>query len=64
MASIDNDRLIEYERMSLEDGTTEDSVGVSKSKILVELENDTLWQPSDKPRDCDFYLYRRAFPGT
>ena len=37
--SVDNDRSIEYKRMSSEAGTAEGSVGVSESKIPVELEN-------------------------
>ena len=39
VVSMDNDGSIEYERMSSEGGTTEGLVGVSKSKIPVELEN-------------------------
>ena len=39
VVSMDYDGLIEYMRMSLEDGTAEGSVGVSAFKILVELEN-------------------------
>ena len=39
VVSINNHRSIEYERMSSEDGTAEDSVRVSESMILVELEN-------------------------
>ena len=61
---MDNDGSIEYERMSLEDGTAEGSVGVSESQIPMELENGKVWQPSREPWDCDFYLYQRAFHGT
>ena len=39
VVSVGNDRSIEYERISLEVGTAEGVVGVSESKILVELEN-------------------------
>ena len=39
VVSVDSDGLIEYSRMSSEVHTTDDSVGVSESKILVELEN-------------------------
>ena len=39
VVSINNHRSIEYERMSSEDGTAEDSVRVSESMIPVELEN-------------------------
>ena len=39
MVSMDNNWSIEYERMSSEYSTAEGSVGVSKSKILVKLEN-------------------------
>ena len=53
---VDSDRSIEYKRMSLECGTTESSVGVSKSKILVELENGKAWQPSGEHWDSDFSL--------
>ena len=49
VVSLDNDGSIEYERMSSEPGTAEGSVGVSKSKIPVELENGKGWQPSGKP---------------
>ena len=38
--SVDNDRSIEYERMSSEVGIAEALVAVSESKILAELEND------------------------
>ena len=64
VVSVDNDGSIEYERMSAEGDTAPGSVGVSKSKILVELENGKAWQPSSKPWDCTLYLYQRAFPGT
>ena len=37
--SVHNDGSIEYERMSSEVGTAKGSVGVSKSKMQVELEN-------------------------
>ena len=57
VVSVDNDVSIEYERMSSEGGTAEGSVGVSESKILVELENGKGWQLYDDPWDCDFYLY-------
>ena len=46
MVRIDNNRLIKYEKMSSEVGTAEGSVGISKSKILVESENRKAWQPS------------------
>ena len=49
VVSLDNDGSIEYERMSSEPGTAEGSVGVSKSKILVELEHGKAWQPSSEP---------------
>ena len=61
---VDNDGLIEYERMSSEGGTAEGLVGVSKSKISMELENGKGWQPSNESWDCNFYLYQRAFPET
>ena len=61
---VDKDGSIEYERMSSEGGTAEGSVGVSKSNILVELENGKAWQPLSEPWDCDFYLYQRALPRT
>ena len=57
VASVENDGSIEYERMSSEGGTAEGSVGVSESKILMELENGKAWQPSGEPWDCDFNLY-------
>ena len=47
VVSVDNDGSIEYERMSLQCGTAEGLVGVSKSKIPVELENRQTLQPSD-----------------
>ena len=43
VVSVDNNGSIEYERMSSEGGTTEGSVGVSESKIPVELENGKAW---------------------
>ena len=46
---VHKDGSIEYERMSLEGGTAEGSIGVSKSKIPVGLENGKVWQPSGKP---------------
>ena len=49
VVSVDNDGSIAYERMSSEGGTAEGSVGVSKSKILVELEHGKAWQPSSEP---------------
>ena len=61
---VDNDGLIEYERMSSEGGTAECSVGVSESQIPVKLENGKAYQPSGWPWDCDFYLYWRTFPRT
>ena len=64
VVSMANDRSIDYERMSSQGGTAEGLVGVSESKIPLELENGKAWQPSSEPRDCDFYLYQRAFPGT
>ena len=64
VVNMDNDGLIEHERMSSEGGTAEGSVGVSESKIPVGLANGKAWQPSSEPWDCDFYLYQRAFPGT
>ena len=64
VVSKDNDGSIEYKRMSAEGGTAEGSVGVCESKIPVELENGTAWQPSSEPWDCDFYLHHRAYPGT
>ena len=39
VVSVDNNESIEYKRMSSEAGTAEGSVGVSESKIPVELEN-------------------------
>ena len=62
--SMDNDGSIEYERMSLEGITAVGLVGVSESKIPVELEHRKVWQPFSEPWDCDFYLYQRAFPRT
>ena len=64
VVSVHNDRTIEHERMSSKAGTVEGSVGISKSKIRVELENGKAWQPSSEPWDCDFYLYHRTFPQT
>ena len=61
---MDKDESIEYERMSLQVGSAEGSVGISKSKIPVESPNRKAWQPSGEPRDCDFYLYQRYFPET
>ena len=61
---VDNDGSIKHERMSSEGGNVEGSLGVSKSKILMELENGKAWQPYSEPWDCDFDLYQRAFPGT
>ena len=51
---MDNDGSIEYERMTSEAGTAEGLVGVSESKIPVELESGKVWQPSGEPWDCDF----------
>ena len=39
VVSVDNNRAIKYERMTLEGSTTEGSLGVSDSKIPVKLEN-------------------------
>ena len=39
VVSLDNDEWIDYERISLEAGTTEGSVGICEFMILVELEN-------------------------
>ena len=64
VVKVNNDGLIMYARMSSEGGTAEGSVGVSKSKIPVELENGKAWQRSSEPWDCDFYLYQWDFPGT
>ena len=64
MVSVDNDGSIECERMFSEGGTAEASVGVSESKILVELENRKAWQPLVVSQDCDLYLHQRAFPRT
>ena len=50
--------------MSSEGCTADSLVGVSKSKIPVELENGKAWQASSKPWDCDFYLHQSALPGT
>ena len=62
--SVDNHGSIEHKRMSSEDGTAKGSVGLSESKISMELENRKVCQPSSKLWDCDFYLYWRAFPWT
>ena len=64
VVSIDNNESVKYERMSSEGSTADGSVGVSKSKILLELENEKAWQPSIELWNCDFYLYQRAFPKT
>ena len=64
LVSVDNERSVEYVRMSSEGGIAEGLVGVWKSKIPMELENENVWQPSGKPWDCDFYLYESAFPST
>jgi hypothetical protein len=64
VVSVDSNGYVEYERMSSEGGTAEGSVGVSESKIPVELENRKAWQRSGEPWDDDFYLYCRTFPGT
>ena len=50
--------------MSLEDGTAEDSAGVSKSKIPLAVDNGNVWQPAGELWDSDFYLHQRAFPRT
>ena len=50
--------------MSSEGGNPEGLVGVSESKILVELENGKAWQPSSEHWDWDFYFYQRAFLRT
>ena len=55
--SLDTDGSIQYQRMSLETGTAESWVSVSKSKIPVELENRKVWQPSSKPCDCTLFLF-------
>ena len=39
MVSMDSNQSIKSDRMSLEESTTECSVGVFKSKISLELEN-------------------------
>ena len=57
VVTMDNDESIEYERMSSEAGTAESLVGVSESKIPVELENGKAWQHSCEPWDCDFYFH-------
>ena len=64
VVSVDNYGSITYERISLEGGTAEGSVGVCESKIPVVLDNGKAWQPSSEPWDCDFYLHQRAFPRT
>ena len=46
VVSMDNNGSFEYETISSEGSTTEGSVGVSESKIPVELENGKPWQPS------------------
>ena len=46
--STKNYRYIEYKRMALEGGTAEGLVGISKSKIPVQLENGKVLQPSSK----------------
>ena len=61
---VNNHWSIEYVRISAEGGTAKGSVGVSKSKILVELANKKAWQPFDKTWDCDFYVYQKDFPRT
>ena len=50
--------------MYFESGTTEGSVGVSKSKLPVKLQNEKGWQPSSESSNSDFCLYERAFPKT
>ena len=64
MVSVDKDGSIEYKKMSVECRTANGSVGVSESKIPVELENGNVWQPSREPCDCHFYLHQRAFRGS
>ena len=49
VVSVNNDRSIEYEKMSSEVGTAEGLVGVFESKILVKLENVKAWQPAGDP---------------
>ena len=61
---MDNDELIEYERMSSEGGPADGSVGIYESKILLVLANGNVWQPSGQPWHCDFYLYHRPFPAN
>ena len=64
VVSVDNDGSIVYERMSLESGPAEGSVGISKSKAPVQFENGKEQQSSYEPQDCNFDLYHRAFPAT
>lgn len=54
---LDSDGLIEYERMPSQGGIIEGLVGVSEFKILVEMENRKVLQPSGLPKNCNFYLY-------
>ena len=57
VVSVDNNRSIEYQRISSEDSTAEGSAGICKSKIPMELENRKVWQSSNEHRDCNFYLH-------
>ena len=63
VGSVDNYASIEYETMSSEGGIAKGQVGVSDSKIPVELESGKVWQSSSKPGNCDFYFNQRAFLG-
>ena len=64
VVSGNKDGSIKYERISSKGSTAEGLVGVSESKIPVELEYVKTWQSSSEPWDCDFYRYQRAFTGT
>ena len=62
--SMYDNGIIEFERISSEVGTPEGSIGVSESKIQMQLENGTVQLPFGELWICGFYLYQRAFPET
>ena len=57
VVSVDSERSIEYERMYVKSGTAKSLVGVSESKIPVELANEKVWQPCGVPCASNYYLY-------
>ena len=49
VVSMNNDIAIGYARISIEGGTASSLVGVSESKLPVELESGKAWQASSEP---------------